>query len=145
LWGFTLIEGLEGGRAALLQKVHHTITDGVGGLRLSLAFIDFERDPPSDQPSVVPPASPEETAPGPSTPFQATSSAVVDATARNAALAWRLVGDATHTLTRPQEIPGRASELARLVASLQRQVFNTDPARSDVMQDRSLARYFEMY
>ena len=33
LWEFTLIEGLADGRAALLQRVHHTITDGVGGLQ----------------------------------------------------------------------------------------------------------------
>src|ERR1041384_6283459 len=80
LWEFTLIEGLEDGRAALLQKIHHTITDGVGGLRLSLAFVDFEPDPPADQPAAAPPASPEETARGPSTPLQATGSAVADAT-----------------------------------------------------------------
>src|SRR5450631_189401 len=42
LWEFTVIEGLADGRAALLQKVHHTITDGVGGLKLSLALVDFE-------------------------------------------------------------------------------------------------------
>src|SRR5262249_47987344 len=45
LWEFTLIDGLPDGRAALLQKVHHAITDGVGALRLSLALVDFERDP----------------------------------------------------------------------------------------------------
>jgi hypothetical protein len=44
LWEFTIIEGLDDGRAALLQKIHHTITDGVGGLRLSLAFVDFDPD-----------------------------------------------------------------------------------------------------
>ena len=145
LWEFTLIEGLVGGRAALLQKIHHTITDGVGGLRLSLAFVDFEPDPPADQPSAAPPASPDETTPGPGTPFQATSSAVVDATARNAALAWRLLGDTTRALTRPQEIPARVGELARLAGSVQRQVLNSDPAHSDVMHNRSLARRFEMY
>src|SRR2546423_5363350 len=49
LWEFTLIDGLPDGRAALLQKVHHVITDGVGGLKLSLALVDFERDPaPAD-------------------------------------------------------------------------------------------------
>src|SRR5258708_10565707 len=73
LWEFTLIEGLNDGRAALLPKIHHTITDGVGGLRLSLAFVDFEPDPPADQPRPIPPPSPEETAPGPGTPLQATS------------------------------------------------------------------------
>ena len=48
LWEFTLIEGLEDGRAALLQRVHHTVTDGVGGLKLSLSLVDFERDPVPD-------------------------------------------------------------------------------------------------
>src|SRR5262249_27520820 len=82
---------------------------------------------------------------GPGTPFQATSSAVAYAAHRNVALARRMMGDATRVLVRPQEIPTRAADLARLATSVQRQVFNTDPARSDVMHERSLARYFEMY
>src|SRR5450631_2353584 len=45
LWEFTVIDGLAGGRTAMLQKMHHTITDGVGGLKLSLALVDFEADP----------------------------------------------------------------------------------------------------
>src|SRR6476646_633339 len=45
LWEFTLVEGLEGGRAALLQRLHHTSADGVGGMRLSLSLVDLERAP----------------------------------------------------------------------------------------------------
>src|SRR4051812_44803814 len=45
LWGFTLVDGLPGGRGAIVQKMHHTITDGVGGVRMSEQFIDLERDP----------------------------------------------------------------------------------------------------
>ena len=30
LWEFTVVEGLEDGRAGLIMKVHHAITDGVG-------------------------------------------------------------------------------------------------------------------
>src|SRR4051794_13770889 len=50
LWNLTIVEGLEGGRAALLAKMHHTITDGVGGVRLSMQFIDVARDAPDPEP-----------------------------------------------------------------------------------------------
>ena len=46
LWQFVVIEGLEGGKSALFQKLHHTITDGEGGARLSLKFIDMTADEP---------------------------------------------------------------------------------------------------
>jgi diacylglycerol O-acyltransferase / wax synthase len=55
LWQFTIVEGLEGGRAALLAKMHHTISDGVGAVRLSALFVDVEPDPPE----VVSPQSPD--------------------------------------------------------------------------------------
>ena len=44
LWEFAIIEGLEGGRAAMVQKMHHTITDGEGGIRMSEQFIDITRE-----------------------------------------------------------------------------------------------------
>src|SRR4051794_3966777 len=44
LWQFTLVEGMADGRAAMVQKLHHTITDGEGGIRLSAMFLDVERD-----------------------------------------------------------------------------------------------------
>ena len=49
LWQFTVVEGLTGGRAALLAKMHHTITDGVGGVRLSAMFIDLAPDAPDPE------------------------------------------------------------------------------------------------
>ena len=48
LWEFTVVEGLEGDRAALIQRLHHTITDGVGGMKLSLSLVDLEREPTAD-------------------------------------------------------------------------------------------------
>ena len=44
LWQFVVIEGLENGRALLVEKLHHTIADGEGSVQLSLQFFDFERD-----------------------------------------------------------------------------------------------------
>lgn len=53
LWQLTIVEGLEGDRAALLAKMHHTITDGVGGVRMSAMFLDIERDA-GDEPALDP-------------------------------------------------------------------------------------------
>src|SRR5205807_5872271 len=58
LWNLTIVEGLEGGRAALLAKMHHTITDGEGGVRLSMQFIDLARDAPDPDPHDVDEAPP---------------------------------------------------------------------------------------
>ena len=45
LWEFTVVEGLEDGRAGLIMKIHHAITDGVGGVKLMLETFDAEPDP----------------------------------------------------------------------------------------------------
>lgn len=42
LWEFTLVEGLDDGRAAVIMKMHHSLTDGVGGVQLALALFDAE-------------------------------------------------------------------------------------------------------
>ena len=43
LWEFTLVEGLADGRAALIQKIHHSLTDGVGAIRMArIAFDEHE-------------------------------------------------------------------------------------------------------
>jgi diacylglycerol O-acyltransferase len=44
LWEAVYVEGLEGGRAALLTKLSHAITDGLGGIALFLEVYDTERD-----------------------------------------------------------------------------------------------------
>ena len=58
LWEYTVVEGLEGGRSAMILKVHHSMTDGVGGMKLLLMLFDFEREPepvpPPDRVDAVP-------------------------------------------------------------------------------------------
>ena len=45
LWEGVYVEGLEGGRAALLLKLSHAITDGLGGIALFEQIYDTERNP----------------------------------------------------------------------------------------------------
>ena len=44
LWEYTVVEGLEDGRAAMVLKVHHSLTDGVGGMKLLMMLFDFDRE-----------------------------------------------------------------------------------------------------
>lgn len=45
LWEFHVVEGLAGGRLALVPKVHHSILDGVSGAEVMAAFFDLSPIP----------------------------------------------------------------------------------------------------
>lgn len=53
LWELTVLDGLSDGRAAVAIKIHHSLTDGVGGIELLMHVVDTERD------EVARPAPPE--------------------------------------------------------------------------------------
>ena len=44
LWIFVVIDGLEGGRGALFWKTHHSISDGIGLVRLSERYMERDAD-----------------------------------------------------------------------------------------------------
>jgi WS/DGAT/MGAT family acyltransferase len=50
LWEVTLVEGLESGEAALLVKMHHALSDGVGGMQMAMILFDLEAQPDEQQP-----------------------------------------------------------------------------------------------
>ena len=58
-WELTLVEGLEGGRAAFVMKFHHTITDGVGGVDLAGTVFDTSRRGSARSAKAAPPPEPE--------------------------------------------------------------------------------------
>ncbi len=49
LWELWLVEGLEGGRFAMLSKTHHSLVDGISGVDIMTVLFDTSEDP------VVPP------------------------------------------------------------------------------------------
>lgn len=50
-WEIHVIEGLEGGGAALVIKIHHAITDGIGAVQMAMVLFELERSPaPTGEP-----------------------------------------------------------------------------------------------
>ncbi len=56
LWEATIIDGLADGRAALVMKVHHSVTDGVGGVELLAQLVDLDADAPTPNNAPAAPA-----------------------------------------------------------------------------------------
>ena len=138
LWECTLADGLEGGRSAMVMKVHHAITDGVGGVRLMLELFDLEPDAP-ERP--MPPAPPVH--------VMGQAERFVDAfqhtTRRQLGMARRFLADGGAGLGDavgdPMGTLGSATELAASVARIMRPVSHP---LSPVMTGRSLSNHFEV-
>jgi WS/DGAT/MGAT family acyltransferase len=154
LWEFTLVEGLPDGQVALLEKVHHSITDGVGALKLSMSLVDFEPDPPATH-TTADEISGDDDVPlagllvddpvDRTTLVDTVADAVSFLLRRQLGLArWSLRATAD-LLTHPQDVPERASETAALLGSVRRQVLITDPGRSRPFATRSIARRYETF
>jgi diacylglycerol O-acyltransferase len=54
LWTATLVEGLEGGCAAVMMHLSHAVTDGVGAVEMFANIYDLEREPPPQAPPPLP-------------------------------------------------------------------------------------------
>lgn len=124
LWEFTLVEGLSGGRAALVQKIHHSLTDGVGGVELALRILDDRPDVLLDDPCEVP------------EPRSASSAAELALYAMGERAA--AVADAVRAA--PRFVARTAPDVADLVPSIGRLLRPVAAPASPLMLDRSLTR-----
>jgi WS/DGAT/MGAT family acyltransferase len=144
LWEFTVVDGLPDGRAAMVQKMHHTITDGEGGIRMSVEFIDLSRDAP--EPAPVDDGPPP---PPPRSRLTSTVDAVTGAARRNRDTAWRLADSALDLLRDPVHLAavlsGLPADTAATARSLVRQVGVVDSHRSPLWSERSLHRQLETF
>jgi WS/DGAT/MGAT family acyltransferase len=139
LWEFVVVEGLEGGRAAMVQKLHHAITDGKGGVRLSEQFIDLERD-------ATEPMSPARPSPEPLDAglLATTTDTLTHNLRRGLGVARRGAQEAAGLARHPQRLVGLGRDAADLAASALRQAAVTDPARSSLWTERTLRRRIEV-
>jgi diacylglycerol O-acyltransferase len=137
-WQFTLVEGLTGGRAALVMKVHHALTDGIGGIQLAAHVVDLQRVP-----APLGPMPPIPTAPAHGAAARLSEAIGFDlrrwaAVAGSAATA--VPGALRHTVRHPLRTAGEAAATA---ASLARFVQPVRTTRSPTMTDRRLQWHFD--
>jgi len=139
LWEFVVVEGLSDGRAAMVQKLHHTITDGVGGLRLAERFLDLERSPvePDTQPASGDAPSGEGSVP---TILGRVLGTAGHLTRQAAGTTIDVAKGTASALVHPAQWPELATGAAETAQSVARQLFGTTTARSPLWTERSLRR-----
>lgn len=140
LWEFIVIEGLDDGRAAMVQKLHHAITDGEGGIRMSEQFIDLARD--ATEPIAPPRPPPESVDAG---LLDTTVDTLTHNLRRGLGVARRGVDGVLTTLQHPSRIASLSSEAVELTQSAVRQLVVTDHAHSPLWTQRSLKRHLEVF
>lgn len=135
LWELTLVEGMLDGQAALILKFHHSLSDGVGGMRMLAVLFDLQRESPD--PGDMPPVPDSETI---DLRGMVTGAAIVIGE-RAASLAWRGAGAALPALWSYLRDPARTIMGAVAMAgSVYRTAGPILDTRSPVMRDRAMKR-----
>ncbi len=129
LWEAVYVEGLEGGRSALLTKLSHAITDGLGGVALFEQVYDTERDP---EPRPMPPVP---------VPRDLTGADLVRESLRNMPATTlrdgrRLLGQVVGTAVKLMGQPGPAAAEALGFAESARRMLGAPPAEPSLLLRR---------
>ncbi|WP_245664425.1 wax ester/triacylglycerol synthase domain-containing protein [Nocardia grenadensis] len=131
LWTFTLLSGRPGGGSAAVLKVHHSLTDGVGGMQIATEVLDFTREGTERGP--VREREPRRAAP------------VADVLAWNWSAGWGLVrggaaGVAAASIRAAVDPVGAVRDGVAMVSSLARLARPVTETMSPVMIGRGLGR-----
>ncbi|HMD45289.1 MAG TPA: wax ester/triacylglycerol synthase domain-containing protein [Acidimicrobiales bacterium] len=139
LWEFTLVEGLEAGRAALIMKMHHALADGIGDVELGLLL--FESTPEGVAPGRRLPV-PLGRAPG---AVALLGEAVAHDSRRVGRMAATALNSAVPTARRAVEHPfATARDVVGMATSIGRTVAPVSSTRSPCMTARGSGRRLHM-
>jgi diacylglycerol O-acyltransferase len=135
LWETTLIEGLADGRAAVLLKFHHALTDGIGGVQIAMKLFDI---PGRQHPPEALPAIPEARRPSPLSGYRDAWRYDTDLLGKALTGAVKVIpGLIYNTVRQPMATLGSAAATA---ASVYRTVRPVNRTGSPLMTERSLIR-----
>lgn len=108
LWDLALVEGMADGRVGIVERVHHALVDGVGGVELAAAIFDLEPVDRAERPDrTIRPAPP------PSAPRL-----VADAVVEQALDPLAVTRSALDAVRTPRQLAAQASSAAAAVRDL---------------------------
>jgi len=139
LWAMTLVEGLEGDRAALVLKLHHSLTDGVGAVQLG--FLLFETEPEPGPVEPVAEVGPEPVPSGPELTREAAARSLRRAVATARDGLGRIAPAASTTVRHPLRT---SLDAVATASSLVRFVMPVSDTLSPIMRRRGLGRHLDM-
>jgi WS/DGAT/MGAT family acyltransferase len=139
LWQFVVVEGLRGGKCALIEKLHHTITDGEGGVKLSLEFLDFAADAPE-------PASlhADQAAAAAEQPQPSGGDAFRDLLAGSLRMPLGILRQVRDLIADPTQLPEAGNAAAETIRGIISQLSDVEQAHSPLWTQRSLRRRIEV-
>jgi diacylglycerol O-acyltransferase / wax synthase len=107
LWELWVAEGLDDGRWAIVNKIHHAMVDGVSGTDLLSLIFDTERDAPAQEPQPWSPA-----------PEPSSAQLLASSLAERATSPYEAVRGVWAAARGPRRAGGQAAEIARAMSSL---------------------------
>jgi WS/DGAT/MGAT family acyltransferase len=109
LWELWLVEGLAGGRFAVLSKTHHALVDGISGVDIATVLFDASPEP-------LPVAPPEHQ--WAARPLPSSAQLLADALLERATVPGEVVRGVRATLRGPRTMAGRAGRALGSVGAL---------------------------
>jgi diacylglycerol O-acyltransferase len=139
LWEYTAVDGLADGTSAMILKVHHSMTDGVGGLELLMGLFDLDRRPAPGADALESRTRPEDL--DALTPIGLVRPSIDHRRRRALGIARRGVGEGVRVAERLALDPvGTTTDAARAGRSVAAYLAPATSPRSPIMRGRTLGR-----
>lgn len=143
LWECYVVEGMQDDRAAVILKIHHAITDGVGGMAMAASLFDLTDDPSQREEQELPATDDDED--DETDVIERLSEGVQWQGARMAGQAKSLVGKGSGLVTGAVTDPvGTAKGGVDFTTSAARLLAPASTPLSPVMRGRSLGVHFDI-
>lgn len=141
LWELYLVEGMEDGRTAVIMKLHHAVSDGVGLVRMTESMIERTREADPRQAARPVPPAPEARE---RSAWERTREAFEHGRRQRRARAGRMLGAIGRSAAQIARDPaGEARRVVESAASIKRLLTPASAPESAIMRGRSLGVRFD--